>query len=76
MKAFCFINSETGYENDLMKNLKDSNLFDRVDLLFGAYDIVVELNGESEHVKNVLMYNVRKQDYVRQTQTLICQENE
>ncbi len=75
MKAVILINVELGHEKDVVENLKKLEMCKKVMQVFGAYDMVVELEAkDSEKLREVITNTVRRFDYVRSTITLMVIE--
>ena len=76
MRAIILINVELGHEQDIVENVKQLEMCKKVMQVFGAYDMVVELEAkDSEKLRQVITNTVRKFKYVRSTITLMMIEN-
>ncbi len=71
--AYTLINSETGYEAEVMKELKNIPGVQEVYQLYGVYDIIIKIEAESmEKLKEIVSLRVRGLNNVRSSLTLIC----
>lgn len=70
-RAFVLINSELGNEAKLQSELKKIEGVIGVYLVYGVYDMVVEVEAESEHrLKDIVFSRIRSLEHVRSTLTL------
>ncbi len=71
--AYTLINSETGYEAKVMKELKNIPSVQEAYQLYGVYDIIIKIEAESmEKLKEIVSLRVRGLNNVRSSLTLIC----
>ena len=71
-RAYVLINCELGYEEEIIKNLKEIEHVKEVDGTFGAYDIIARVEAEtSELVRETITWKIRKMDKIRSTLTLM-----
>ena len=71
--AYTLINSETGYEAEVIEELKKLPGVQEIYQLYGVYDIIIKLEAESlEELKETMLFRVRKLERVKTTLTLIC----
>lgn len=71
--AYVMINSETGYEAEVMKGLKKIPSVKEVYQLYGVYDIIIKIEAESmKELKEIVSLRVRELKKIRSTLTLIC----
>jgi len=71
--AYVMINSETGYEAEVMEELKKIPDIQEVYQLYGVYDIIIKIGAESmEELKETILLRVRKLENIRASLTLIC----
>ena len=74
-KAFVLINTELGNELDLMKQLHQMPNVTEVHAVYGVYDIIAKVEGETmEKVKETITNSLRRLDNVRSTLTMIAVE--
>ena len=67
------INSETGYETEVMKELKKISGVQEAYQLYGVYDIIIKIEAENmEELKETVLLRMRKLKRIRSTLTLIC----
>ena len=70
-RAFVLVNTNPGTETVLQSELKKVEGIVGVYQVFGAYDIVVVVEAESEeHLKHVVFSQIRTLKYLRSTLTL------
>jgi len=70
--AYVLINSDLGYEAEIIDELKQLEDVKEVNGVFGAYDILVKV--ESDNVKNLretITWKIRRLNRVRSTLTLM-----
>ena len=73
--AFAFVNTEIGSESKVAKSLGKVEAVKEVHLIYGAYDIVAKVEAQTmENLKEIITHEVRKQDKVRSTLTLLAIE--
>jgi len=71
--AYTLINSETGYEAEVIEELNKIPGVQEIYQLYGVYDIIIKLEAESlEELKETMLFTVRKLERVKTTLTLIC----
>jgi len=71
--AYTLINSETGYEAEVIEELNKIPGVQEIYQLYGVYDIIIKLEAESlEELKETMLLTVRKLERVKTTLTLIC----
>lgn len=71
-KAFILINCELGSEKQIISDLKVSDCVKDVYGVFGAYDIVINVESETfEKLRQLIIWKIRKIDNVRSTMTLM-----
>lgn len=71
--AYVMINSETGYEAEVMEGLKKIPGVQEVYQLYGVYDLIIKIEAESmKELKEIVSLRVRKLENVRSSLTLIC----
>jgi DNA-binding Lrp family transcriptional regulator len=70
-RAFVMVNSDLGSEDELQSELKKVEGVVGVYQVYGVYDMVVEVEAESDQkLKEVLLSRVRSLKHVRSTLTL------
>ena len=71
--AYVMINSETGYEAEVMKELKKIPGVQAVYQLYGVYDIIIKIEAEDLiELKEIVSLRIRKLEKIRSSLTLIC----
>lgn len=71
-KAFVLINCELGSEEQVVSDLKTIDCVKNVYGVFGAYDILTNLECERlEELRQMIILKIRKIDNIRSTTTLI-----
>jgi DNA-binding Lrp family transcriptional regulator len=72
MKAFVLINTELGQETAVVEALSKVPGINKVNSLYGIYDVIAEVEADSmEKVKEIVFNNIRRLDIVKTTITLI-----
>ena len=70
--AFVLINSELGFEEEIVSKLNKIVGVKEVYQVYGVYDIIVKIEGETmEKVKDIVTWKIRRLDRVRSTLTMI-----
>ena len=73
--AFVLINADLGAEEQLVKDLKSSENVMDVYVVYGVYDIVARIEGETmEKVKETITWKIRRLDRVRSSLPMIVVE--
>ena len=71
--AYAMINSESGYEAEVMKELKKISGVQEAYNIYGVYDIIIKIEAENMiELKEIISLKVRKLEKIRSTLTLIC----
>ena len=71
--AYVMINSETGYESEVMKELEKIPGVQAAYQLYGVYDIIIKIEAENlAELKEIVSLGIRKLEKVRASLTLIC----
>ena len=74
-RAYVLINCETGDENSVIANLKNIGSVKEVHGIFGAYDIIANLESDDQdEISHDLTKAIRKIKKIRSTLTLIAQD--
>jgi len=70
--AFVLINSELGFEAEIVSELNKIVGVKEVYMVYGVYDIIVKMEAETmEKVKDIVTWKIRRLDRVRSTLTMI-----
>jgi DNA-binding Lrp family transcriptional regulator len=70
-KAFVLVNTDLGSETEVMSELEKVKGIARVYEVYGVYDVVVEVEAESDQaLKEIVFSKVRPLQHVRSTLTL------
>ncbi len=70
-KAYVLIGCELGSENDIVSKLSKMDKVKDARVVYGDYDIVVEVETETEaQMDSIITKKIRKLDKVRSTMTL------
>ena len=73
--AFVFVNTEISSEGEVVRSLRKIEAVKEVHLVYGVYDMVAKVEAETmENLKEIITHEVRKQDKVRSTLTLLAVE--
>ena len=71
--AYVLINSDLGYEEQIIEELKHISDVKEVHGTFGAYDILAEVESANvENLRDTISWKIRKLDRVRSTLTLMA----
>lgn len=71
--AYAMINSEVGYEAEVMEELKKISGVQEVHQLYGVYDIIIKMEAESMiDLKETVLFRVRELKKIGSLLTLIC----
>jgi DNA-binding Lrp family transcriptional regulator len=74
-EAFVLMNAELGSEESIVNELKKIDLVKHVYQVYGVYDIVAMVEGESmDKVKETITWKLRKLNGVKSTLTMIVME--
>jgi DNA-binding Lrp family transcriptional regulator len=74
-KAFVLINVESGFEDNVLKDLKAIPRVEEAYFSYGVYDIITKVKAETmEQLKDMVTKHVRTLPKVRSTLTLIMME--
>jgi DNA-binding Lrp family transcriptional regulator len=70
--AFVFVNTETGLESDVLRELKALESVKEALLVYGLYDIILLVEYTSLHnLKQFVTWKIRKMDKIKDTQTIV-----
>lgn len=70
--AYVLINSETGAEEQVLRDLKALPEVKEAYVVYGVYDIIIKVEGEtSEDLKNIIASKIRRILKIRSTLTMI-----
>ena len=70
--AFVLVNTEIGYENEVLKELKKIKTVKELHIIYGVYDIIARVEAESmDKLKEAISWNIRRLDKVKSTLTMI-----
>lgn len=73
--AFVLINTETGSEADVLKDMKKVEGVDEAFAVYGVYDIIARVKADSmDKLKEILTWHIRRLDKVKSTLTMIVSE--
>lgn len=74
-KAFVLINVESGFEDEVVKQLKSVQGVEEAYFSYGVYDIITKVKAETmEQLKDLVTKSVRTLPKVRSTLTLIIMD--
>ncbi len=74
-KAYVLINVESGFEDDVLRELKAVEGVDEAYFSYGVYDIITKVKSETmEQLKEMVTKRIRSLPKVRSTLTLILME--
>jgi DNA-binding Lrp family transcriptional regulator len=70
--AFVLINADLGAEEELVRELRNTENVKEVYVVYGVYDIVAKVEADTmEKVKETITWKIRRLDKVRSTLTMI-----
>jgi len=70
--AYVLLNCDLGYEEAIIEDLKHIDSVSEVSGTYGAYDIIAKVeNSEREKLREIIIWKIRKLEYVRSTLTLM-----
>ncbi|MFP3224207.1 MAG: Lrp/AsnC ligand binding domain-containing protein [Nitrososphaeria archaeon] len=73
--AYVLINTDMGYEGEVLKQLKEMQGVKEVYLVYGVYDLIAKIEAESmEQVKEIITWKIRRLEKVRSTLSMIVME--
>jgi DNA-binding Lrp family transcriptional regulator len=74
-KAYVLINVESGFEDDVLRELRSIEGVDEAYFSYGVYDIITKVKAETmEQLKDMVTKRIRSLPKVRSTLTLILME--
>jgi len=74
-KAFVLINTETGFMDEVLKELSKIKGVKEAYSVYGVYDIIAKVEAETmEGLKDIVTWRIRKISNVRTTLTMIVIE--
>jgi DNA-binding Lrp family transcriptional regulator len=73
--AFVLINTEIGFEDNVLTQLKKLESIKEAYVTYGVYDIVAKVESDSMNkLKDIISQNIRRLEKVRSTLTMIVVE--
>ena len=70
--AFVLINCEAGFEDNIMKNLYETEEVKEVQETIGSYDILIKVVSPTTHeLRKIIFEKIRSQEKIRSSQILI-----
>jgi len=70
--AYVLINTETGFEDEVLRELEKTPNITEAYVVYGVYDIVAKVEAETmDRLKEVITSNMRRLEKVRSTLTMI-----
>ena len=71
-KAFVLLNTKTGFEKSVLRDLMEIKGVEQASSIYGVYDIIAKVNAESMNkLKDLLTWQIRRLENVQSTLTLI-----
>ena len=71
--AFVLVNTEIGFEDEVIEQIRKVDAAKEVYAVYGLYDIVAKIEGESmAELRKVVTDQIRRLDKVRSTLTMIA----
>jgi len=73
--AFVLLNTELGFEGDVLRDLKKVEGVEEAFNVYGTYDIIAKIKSDTmEKLKEIVTWRIRRLDKVRATLTLMAVE--
>ena len=73
--AFVLLNTEVGFETDVLEKLKKVEGVDEASAVYGVYDIVARVKADTmDRLKEIMSFRIRRLNNVRSTLTMIIVE--
>jgi DNA-binding Lrp family transcriptional regulator len=73
--AIVLVNTEIGFENDVLKEIKKVECVAEASAVYGIYDIVARVKADTmDKLKEIVTFRIRRLDKVRSTLTMIVIE--
>jgi DNA-binding Lrp family transcriptional regulator len=70
--SYVLINTEIGYEDAVVKQLRETPHIVESYVVYGVYDIIVKVEAETmEEIKDIVTSRIRRLEKVRSTLTMI-----
>jgi len=70
--AYVLINLETGYDEEVLKELKKVAGVVEAHTVYGVYDIIAKIEADTlDKLKDIVTWQVRRLNKVRSTQTMM-----
>jgi DNA-binding Lrp family transcriptional regulator len=70
--AYVLINTEIGFEEDVLRELKRTPNITEAYVVYGVYDIVAKVEAESmDRLKEIVTWKIRQLEKIRSTLTMI-----
>ena len=70
--AYVLINTESGSEDHVLKQIKTIGAVKEAYVSYGVYDLIVKVRAETmDELKEIVSYKIRSLDRVRSTLTLM-----
>lgn len=73
--AYVLVNTEIGFEDEVLSQLKNTPNIKEANVVYGIYDIVARVEAENmDKLKETITWKIRRLDKVRSTLTMIIIE--
>jgi len=70
--AYVLINTDIGFETEVLKELKRTPNITEAYVVYGVYDIVAKVEAESmDRIKEIVTWKIRRLEKIRSTLTMI-----
>jgi len=70
--AYVLINTEIGFEDDVLRELKRTPNITEAYVVYGVYDVVAKVEAESmDKLKEIVTWKIRRLEKIRSTLTMI-----
>jgi len=73
--AYVLINTEIGFEDEVLRQLKKTTQITEAYVVYGVYDVVAKVEADTmDKLKDTITSNIRRFDKVQSTLTMIMVE--
>lgn len=73
--AFVLINTETGFDKEVLVTLREIDAVEEAHQIYGAYDLIARIAASTMgELKAIIAWKVRRLDKVRSTLTMLVME--
>ncbi|MCW3994983.1 MAG: Lrp/AsnC ligand binding domain-containing protein [Candidatus Bathyarchaeota archaeon] len=74
-KAFILLNVDSGFEDAVVKQLRELNVVEEAYVSYGSYDLIAKISEKNmSELKDIITHKIRTLNHVRSTLTLMIME--